>query len=73
MNTSEPLFLSVARLDIEVTDGVDVPDDYDTDEKRGAATNTRLWPRDDNNNLKIRYKFASNGKEFFCVKVRNFT
>ena len=64
MNTFELLFPSVARLDIEISDGVDVPDDYDTDKKRGAATNTRLWPRDAVNNLKIRYRFASNGKEF---------
>lgn len=62
LKKTELLFLSIKRLDIEISDGIDVPDADDTNEKRGAATNRRLWPRDDNNNLKIRYSFASNCK-----------
>ena len=62
LKKTELSFLSIERLDIEKSDGIDVPDADDTNEKRGAATNRRLWPRDDNNNLKIRYSFASNCK-----------
>ena len=62
LNNFDRLFLSVAHLDIEISDGIEVPDADDTNEKRGAPINSRLWPRDENNNLKIRYSFASNCK-----------